>query len=416
MYHRQTLSNGVRIVTHPMPGLRSAALGIWVGAGSRQETAEENGATHFIEHMAFKGTQRRSAAALAQEMDAMGGQFNAFTTKECTCFHARGLDTHLPQATDILTDMFFCSKFDEKDVQMERGVIIEEIGMYEDNPEDLCSERLALAVYPDQALARPILGTRESLKPMTGEWLREYMKSHYLPGDIVISLAGSFKDDDVKRLADAFGSLEGGKNPDPEPAKYVSAITVKKKPIEQNHLTLAFPSLPYGSEERYALQLLSTVLGGGMSSRLFQKVREEKGLCYSIYSYGAGHADVGTFCIYTALGKETEADAISTILEEVRKVADEGISQVELDRAREQSKSGVILGMESTQAIMSHAGRSLLLSGSITTPDEIIQNYDAVTAEQVKDLARRIFDFDAVSLSAVGQVRSKTEYKKLVKV
>jgi len=415
MYDILTLPNGVRIVTSPMVNYRSAALGIWVGAGSRQESAEENGATHFIEHMAFKGTGRRTAAQLAEEMDAAGGQFNAFTTKECTCFHARGLDTHLPQATDILTDMFFCSKFDEKDVQMERGVIIEEIGMYEDNPEDLCSERLALAVYPDQALARPILGTRESLKPMTGEWLKDYMKSHYLPGDIVISLAGSFKDDDVKRLADAFGSLEGGKNPDPELAKYVSAITVKKKPIEQNHLTLAFPSLPYGAEERYALQLLSTVLGGGMSSRLFQKVREEKGLCYSIYSYGAGHADVGTFCIYTALGKETEADAISTILEEVRKVADEGITQVELDRAREQSKSGVILGMESTQAIMSHAGRSLLLSGSITTPDEIIQNYDAVTAEQVKDLAGRIFDFNAISLSAVGQVRSKTEYQKLLK-
>lgn len=414
MYDILTLPNGVRIVTSPMANYRSAALGIWVGAGSRQESAEENGATHFIEHMAFKGTERRTAAQLAEEMDAAGGQFNAFTTKECTCFHARGLDTHLPKATDILTDMFFCSKFDEKDVKMERGVIIEEIGMYEDNPEDLCSERLALAVYPDQALARPILGTRESLEPMTGAWLKEYMKSHYLPGDIVISLAGSFKDDDVKRLADAFGSLEGGKNPDPEPAKYVSAITVKKKPIEQNHLTIAFPSLPYGSEERYALQLLSTVLGGGMSSRLFQKVREEKGLCYSIYSYGAGHADVGTFCIYTALGKETEVDAISTILEEVRKVANEGITQVELDRAREQSKSGVILGMESTQAIMSHAGRSLLLNGSITTPDEIIQNYDAVTAEQVKDLACRIFDFDAISLSAVGQVRSKTEYKKLL--
>lgn len=415
MYDIQKLPNGVRIVTSPMASYRSAAMGIWVGAGSRQESAEANGATHFIEHMAFKGTQRRTATQLAEEMDAAGGQFNAFTTKECTCFHARGLDTHLPQATDILTDMFFHSKFDEKDVEMERGVIIEEIGMYEDNPEDLCSERLALAVFPDQALARPILGTRESLAPMTGEWLREYMKSHYLPGNIVISLAGSFKEDDVKRLAEAFGSLEGGKNSDSEPAKYTPAITVKKKPIEQNHLTIAFPSLPYGSEERYALQLLSTVLGAGMSSRLFQKVREEKGLCYSIYSYGAGHADTGMFCIYTALGKETEADAISTILEEVRKVAEKGISQAELDRAREQSKSNVILGMESTQAIMSHTGRSLLLSGSITTPDEIIQNYDAVTADQVKDLARRIFDFDAISLSAVGQVRSKTEYQKLLK-
>jgi len=414
MYDIQTLPNGVRIVTCPMKGYRSAALGFWVGAGSRQETEQENGATHFIEHMAFKGTQKRSAADLAAEMDAIGGQFNAFTTKECTCFHARGLDTHLPRASDVLCDMFFHSKFDEKDVETERGVILEEIGMYEDNPEDLSVEQLYDKVFAGDALARPILGTKESLAPMTGEWLREYMKGHYLPKDIVLSLAGSFTKDDVKRLADAFGGIEGDKNPAPVKPEYISVVTAKEKPIEQNHLTLAFPSVPYGSDERYALQLLSTVLGAGMSSRLFQKVREEKGLCYSVYSYGAGHADTGLFCIYTALGKDTEADAIQTILDVVREVADKGIAREELERAREQSKANVVMGLESTQSLMSHMGRSLLLTGEITTPEEIIRNYDAVTGDQVKELAQRIFDFDVMSLSAVGQTRPVEEYKKLL--
>lgn len=413
MYQIQTLENGLRIVTCPMEGYRSAALGIWVGAGSRQESAKDSGATHFIEHMVFKGTQRRTAEDLAQEMDAIGGQVNAFTTKECTCFHARCLDSHLPQVTDLLTDMFFHSKFDEKDVEVERGVILEEIGMYQDNPEDLTAELLYDRVYPKQALARPILGTKKSLTGMTGTFLKDYMAAHYLPGDIVLSLAGSFTQADVDRLVADFGGLTGEKNPPPEGVDYVPAIAVKKKTTEQNHLTLAFPSIPYGSEERYVLQLLSTALGAGMSSRLFQKVREELGLCYSVYSYGSAHADTGLFCIYTALGKDTEEQALRTILEVVRRVVDEGMTQKELDRAREQSKANVLMGLESSQSWMSHMGRSLLLTGSITTPDEMLERYDAVTGEQVKDLARRIFDFSRMSLSAVGRVKTAEEYQAL---
>lgn len=414
MYQIQTLPNGVRLVTWPMESYRSAALGIWVGAGSRQESPAENGATHFIEHMTYKGTQRRTAADLAQEMDAVGGQFNAFTTKECTCFHARGLDEHLPLLTDVLTDQFFCSRFDEKDVALERGVILEEIGMYADTPEDLTAERLYEGVYPNSALSRPILGTKETLEGMTGAFLKTYQKSHYLPGDIVVSLAGSFREEDVQRLAAAFSGMEGGKNPPPDPAHYRPSILVTEKPIEQNHLTLAFPSLPYGSEKRYALQLLSSILGAGMSSRLFQRVREEKGLCYSIYSYGAGHADTGLFCIYTALGKSTEAEAIRTILNVVDEVARDGVTQAELDRAREQSKANVVMGLESTSSLMNHMGRSLLLTGSITTPDEILRRYDAVTREDVAELAQSIFRRDALSLSAVGQVRDEQGYRSLL--
>ena len=414
MYEKMTLPNGVRILTEHIPAVRSAALGIYVGTGSRQEKAAENGAAHFIEHMLFKGTARRTAADLAGEMDAVGGQINAYTTKESTCFYARVLDTHLPQAADILCDMFFSSKFDERDVETERGVVLEEIGMYEDNPEDLCAERLAAGVYHGSALARPILGRKATLEKMTGAWLREYMTSHYLAGDIVVALAGSFTQRDVDDLMARFSAMPAGRLHQPKAAAYTPCITVKKKAIEQNHLTLAFPGLPYGDSRRFALQLLSSILGSGMSSRLWQQVREKRGLCYSIYSYGAGHADTGLYAVYTALGRETEEEAIRTIVDAVKDFRDGGVTQKELDRAREQSKANVLMGLESTQARMAHLGRSVLMTGEVLTPDQIIAAYDAVTADDVRALAEEMFDFSRVSLSAVGRVRTAEEYQALL--
>ena len=414
MYEKRTLPNGVRILTEHVPAVRSAALGIYVGAGSRQEKAAENGAAHFIEHMLFKGTARRTAAALAGEMDAVGGQINAYTTKESTCFYARVLDTHLPQAADILCDMFFSSKFDESDVETERGVVLEEIGMYEDNPEDLSAERLAAGVYRGSALARPILGRKATREKMTGAWLKEYMASHYLAGDIVVALAGSFSQKDVDDLTARFSAMPAGGLPQPRAAVYTPCITVKKKAIEQNHLTLAFPGLPYGDSRRFALQLLSSILGSGMSSRLWQQVREQRGLCYSIYSYGAGHADTGLYAVYTALGRETEEEAIRTIVDTVKAFRDGGVTREELDRAREQSKANVLMGLESTQARMAHLGRSELTTGEVLTPDQIIAAYDAVTAENVRGLAEEMFDFSRASLSAVGRVRTADEYRELL--
>ncbi|HWS42641.1 MAG TPA: pitrilysin family protein [Pseudoflavonifractor sp.] len=411
MYEKITLPNGVRILTEYVPAIRSAAIGIWVGTGSRHETAGESGAAHFIEHMVFKGTAKRTAAQLAEEMDAVGGQINAFTTKENTCFYARVLDTHLPQATDILCDMFFSSRFDEGDVQTERGVILEEIGMYEDNPEDICSERLAAAVYKGSALGRPILGKRATLERMTGESLKTYMASHYLAGNLVVSLAGSFTDADVAELKSRFTAVPSGVCPLRKTAAYQSAVTVKKKATEQNHLTLAFPGLPYGHEGRFALQLLSAILGGGMSSRLWQEVREKRGLCYSVYSYGAGHAETGLFAVYTALGKDMEREALNTIAAVVKDFADRGVTQAELDRAREQSKANVLMGLESTQARMSNLGRSELLTGFVLEPDGIIAAYDTVTVEDVRRLAGAMFDFSRASLSAVGRVGTAEEYR-----
>ena len=413
-YERLTLPNGVRILTEQVPGVRSASLGIWVGTGSRHEKAGENGAAHFIEHMLFKGTANRTAAQLAEEMDAVGGQINAFTTKECTCFYARVLDTHLPRAADILCDLFFHSRFDDADVDTERGVILEEIGMYEDNPEDLCAERLAGTVFRGTPLARPILGRKATLEKMDGAWLREYQRAHYGPDRIVVALAGSFTDADAAALADRFAGLEPRPGRPGKAAAYVPGVVVKKKAIEQNHLTLAFPGLPFADPRRFQLQLLSSILGGGMSSRLFQQVREKKGLCYSVYSYGTCHDDTGYLGVYTALGRETERQALDTILAVIRELVDGGVTQAELDRAREQSKANVLMGLESTQAHMSSLGRGELLQGEVLSPDEIIAAYDAVTREDVRELARALFRFENASLSAVGRVGGAEEYRALL--
>lgn len=413
MVEQITLNNGVRILTEPVAGVRSASLGIWVGTGSRHETAAENGAAHFIEHMLFKGTGTRTAAGIAQEMDAIGAQVNAFTTKENTCFYVRALDTHLPQAVDVLCDMFFHSAFRQEDVDTERGVILEEIGMYADNPEDICSERLAAAVYKGSSLARPILGKASTLKNLTGDVLRSWRNDHYLPGETVVSLAGSFSDAVVEDLKCRFSAIQPKARSRGKPAAYRSAITLKRKAIEQNHVTLAFPGLPYGDDRRFALQLLSFVLGGGMSSRLWQEVRETRGLCYSIYSYGAGHEDTGLFGIYTALSRETEQQALDAIVSVLKSLVQDGITEEELSRAREQSKAGVLMGLESTQSRMSHLGRSTLLTGKVLSPDEIISAYDAVTREDVLSVARSIFDFGQSSVSAVGRVKNEDYYRSI---
>ena len=411
MIELTTLNNGVRILTEPMPGMRSASLGIWVGAGSRHETAAENGAAHYIEHMVFKGTETRSAADIAQEMDAIGGQVNAYTTKENTCFYVRALDTHLAQAADVLCDMFFHSAFRQEDVDTERGVILEEIGMYADNPEDLCSERLAAAIYKGSPLARPILGKPSTLEKMTGETLRAWRDTHYRPDNTVVALAGSFSDAVVEDLKARFSAMAPVPAVKTKRAAYRSAFTLKKKAIEQNHITLAFPGLPYGHDKRFALQLLSFILGGGMSSRLWQEVREKQGLCYSVYSYGAGHEDTGLFGIYTALGRETEHQALQSIRSVIDALVQDGVTEQELSRAREQSKASVLMGLESTQSRMSHLGRSTVLSGRVLTPDEIIAAYDAVTREDVLELARTIFDYTQAGLSAVGRVENEAYYR-----
>lgn len=413
-YQLTTLPNGVRILSEEMPGMSSAALGIWIATGSRGESASESGAAHFIEHMLFKGTSTDTAGELAARMDAIGGQINAFTTKECTCFYARALKSHLHEALDLLCSMFFDSKFDEEDVQMERGVILEEMGMYQDDPADLVSERLNAAVFKGCPLARPILGKKSTLEKMTGASLKDYKDRNYLPSRVIVSLAGSFDPSILEEIRERFSVMEAKKEPRVRPACYTPAFTLKKKAIEQNHLLLSFPGPAAGDQRRFVLQLITSILGGGMSSRLFQEIREQRGLCYSIYASGSCYADSGIFVVYTALNRETELEALTAIKEVLDRFKDEGVTQEELDRVREMCKAGVLMGLESTTAHMNHMARSTLEGRKPFTPEEIIAAYDAVTVEDVQKVARELFDWSKLGFSAVGRVSAEEEYRKVL--
>lgn len=414
MIEIKTLPNGVCIVSEDMPHVRSAAVGFWIGHGSRYEPPELGGISHAIEHMVFKGTKTRSAVQIASEMDGIGGQVNAYTTKESTCFYARSLDSHLHVAIDLLCDIFFEPKMDERDWETERGVIIEEIDMYEDSPEDLVSERLFGSVYPDAPLGRPILGTRETLTAMTSDNIREYKLREYRPRDIVVSLAGRFTKEDLATIEERFSTLRDEKKPERTPCSYVPGFSIKEKAIEQNHLCLGFPGISNVSGDRYTQSIMSGILGAGMSSRLFQTVREQNGLCYSIYSFTANHNDTGVFGVYSALGKNTEMQALRLARQEITRFAESGPEPAELDRAREQIKANVLMSLESTSARMMHLGQNQLLLGKIPQPDDIIARLDDVSRDKVTELARRVFDFSRVSFSAVGQVAPEESYREVI--
>jgi len=415
MHQKITLPNGVRILYEKIDQVRSASIGVWVMNGSRHEPKKLGGISHFIEHMVFKGTSTRTAAEIAEQMDAIGGQVNAFTTKECTCFYARVLDTHLQDAAEILADMLFNAKFDENEVSIERGVILEEIGMYNDSPEDLVGERLMSAVYAPTPLARPILGTAATLKAIDGLTMRQYIREHYSPESTLISISGSFTDRDIELISKLFSGMEGGSTSASEKGIYTPASVVRKKSTEQNHIILAFEGPSFGSPDRYVNAIMSNILGGGMSSRLFRKVREERGLCYSIYSYISSHSDTGIFAIYTATGKETEEQAIELIVDVINEFLERGVTEAELDRAREQSKANVLLALESTVSRMNNLARGELFVGEILPPDEIIRRYDAVTSESVLKAARGILDMSRISLSAVGRVETADAYLEMIR-
>lgn len=408
-YEKQVLPNGVRLVSEAMPYVRSAAVGIWIGVGSRNEKANENGAAHYIEHMLFKGTDRYSAGELAAAMDGIGGQINAYTTRESTCFYARVLDTHLDLAIDLLSGMFFDSLFAQADVENERGVIQEEIDMYNDTPEDLAVERLLTKCFRG-SLGRPVLGKPSTLAGMTSESLRAFKNLHYRPDRIIISLCGSFTDRHLQRIAARFSELEPGTAPKPRPAAYTPALYVKKKATEQNHLCIGFPGFPVASENRHALHILSTVLGGGMSSRLFQAVRETHGLCYDIGSFQAAFQDTGFLGIETALGAETEEKALRIIFDTLRRLRDEGVTQTELDRAREQAKSNLVMTTESTSARMNRLGSGELSFGRSPSMEELIARYNAITREEILTTAQQVLDWNQLSFSAVGRVGTSAYY------
>lgn len=406
MIKRFTCKNGVTIVTEEMSTVRSAAIGIWIATGSRDESPSLNGVSHFLEHMFFKGTDTLSAKEIAESFDSIGGQVNAFTSKEYTCYYAKVLDNHADHALNVLSDMFFHSKFDTDELEKERNVILEEIKMYEDAPDDIVHDLLSSAAYGNHPLGLPILGTEETLAGFTRDTLKEYMYNMYTPDRVVISIAGNITEDIVKKVEALFGEYEGGKAPVMEP---VSDFRYEKKSrakeTEQAHLCLGYEGISIGDKDIYNLIVMNNIIGGSMSSRLFQEVREERGLAYSVYSYHSSYKDTGLITFYGGTGAEQLDELYGTIIESIELVKKEGLTEKELHNSKEQLKGSLMLSLESTNSRMSRNGKNELLLKRHRTLDEVVSLIDGVTKERVDELAVELFDkpFSASLISPDGK-------------
>lgn len=412
MVFRDKLENGIRVIGEPMPHYRSVSMGVWVDAGSVCENEAEAGASHFIEHMLFKGTERRTAAEIAAEMDAIGGNLNAFTAKECTCFYAKVLDEHLPRAADMLADLLRNSKFDEADIEREKGVVCEEILMTEDSPEDMAHETLCALLYENTPLAKPILGTQESVRSFTRETLMDYMGRHYMPNNIVISCAGHFE---REALMDALNRYFAGGGMGERSPRKVSTLSgghrfrAVEKNIEQVHLCLGFPGFALDEDGQYALFVLNNALGGSMSSRLFQSIREARGLAYSVYSYPSSYTETGYFALYAGTGEGTAEQVTALILEELEKLRKNGLTKEEFIRSKEQLKGSYMLGQESTSARSNAIGKMELLRGRVYSEEEIMQRIERITMDDVQAILPKVLDANAMCASAVGRVENIAE-------
>ncbi|PYF04752.1 putative Zn-dependent peptidase [Ureibacillus chungkukjangi] len=400
-----TCKNGVRIVSEEIPHVRSISVGIWVGAGSRFESPEENGITHFIEHMLFKGTKTRTARQIAEEFDRIGGEINAFTSKENTCYYAKVLDHHGEMAVSILADMFFNSTFDENELDKERQVVLEEILMSEDAPDDDVHEQLWGVMYPTDALGLPILGTNKTLSTFSSDTIRQYIDKHYCPENIVVSIAGNVTKDLLLHIEELFGSFERSPNAVETTLTnpvFHSGKFVKERDVEQSHLAISFPAISVMDPKLNDFIALNNIVGGNMSSRLFQEVREERGLAYTIYSYQSCYADVGAFTIYGSTNNQQLSVMQDTINETLGKVRTHGITDIELVNAKEQLKGSFVLGMEGTNSRMSRNGRNELIHGRHKSIDEVISEIDEVSMDKVNDLINSILNADP-AIAIIGQ-------------
>ncbi|MFG1731446.1 M16 family metallopeptidase [Paenibacillus sp. 843] len=386
------LSNGLRVVMEQIPTSRSVSFGIWVKTGSRNESEDINGITHFIEHMMFKGTERFDARAIAEEFDAIGGNVNAFTSKEYTCYYAKVLDEHFPIAVDVLSDMFFNSKLDAGELAKEKNVILEEIAMYEDTPDDLVHDLMSLSAYGDHPLAYPILGTKERLESMDSQALRAYMDKHYTIENTVIALAGNINDEVIELLERHFGGFSNhGSSELLDVPAFLDGVQFRKKKTEQNHICMSFPGCSIGDELQYAMVLLNNAIGGGMSSRLFQEIREKRGLAYSVYSYHSSHADNGMFTIYAGTAPKQTKEVLQLTTEMLQDLAQNGMTEEELRKGKEQLKGSLILSLESTSSRMNRLGKNELMLGRHFSLDEIIKRIEQVEMKDVDAVLDRMF-------------------------
>lgn len=415
-YKIEKLANGLTIVLEEIPALRSVSVGVLVGSGSSSENEEIAGISHFMEHMLFKGTAKRSAYDIAKEIDAIGGRINAGTDKEYTSYYAVVLDAHLEIAINVLSDMYLNSVFDKDEINKERNVILEEIGMYEDTPDEKIHDLACQNILDGHPLGCTVLGTAESIKKITREKLLDYFKKNYTPDNTIIAVAGNFKAEEALALIkESFCRLPGKKIPLLEPEINLKpGIKIYKKETEQAHVCLSTRGVSFKDEDRFALSLLSSVLGRNMSSRLFQKIREQKGLVYSIYTYPTFFKNAGIFTCYAGTNVKNSQEVVDIILKEFQLIKEKGITAEELLRSKEQLKGNMVLGMESSSSRMSWLAKSYYYYNEVKNLDEVFKKIDRISADDVQRLANRFFISGSLQLTAIGNFPKKNFFKELL--
>ena len=404
-----TLANGVRVITETMPHVRSVSVGVWIGTGSRRETSDQNGISHFIEHMLFKGTTSRSAEDIARSVDSIGGNLDAFTAKELVCFNTKVLDQHLSLAFDVLADLVLHPLFREEDIEKEKGVILEEIKMEADSPDYLVHEIFSANFWKDHPLGKPILGTPQSVKRLDRDAVYRYYSAVYTPVNLIVTAAGHLTHEGLVALVrEHFEALPPGQAtpPDHVPSTHARIALRNKKALEQVHLCLGVPSYPLPHQERFACYVLNTLLGGGMSSRLFQNIRERQGLAYAVFSELNPYRDTGCLSIYAGTSIQSARKVVESITNEFRQLKEQCVADEELRRAKDHLKGSLMLGLESTASRMSNLARQEMYFGHFFTLDELVESIESVTAEGVQRIARTFFDTRQIALTVLGNLET----------
>lgn len=406
MYRKTTLPSGLRVLTETMPAVRSATVGVWADVGSSLESGEQRGISHLVEHMLFKGTKGRTARQIAETMDGVGGNLNAFTDKESTCYYAKVIDRHLPLATNVLADMFLNSTFDSEELRKEQNVVLEEIKMYDDSPDELIHDLFLQTMWNGSNLGAPTIGFVETITGFGPDDLRSHMDAHYAPNSVVVAAAGNLDHDRfVELVASEFAQFQGAcPLPAPETPKTTPARLVRRKDSEQAYVIAGTRGLSVCDDRRYALSILDTILGGGMSSRLFQEIREKRGLVYTVYSFQAAYRAAGLFGVYAGTSPANVSACIDLIVEQLAKAREVGIVDDELQLAKEHIKGNLTLSLESTSSRMIRLGRNEFALGRHVTPEEIEERVDAVTADAVRELARELLAEENLGLCIIGPV------------
>ena len=406
MIETTTLPNGLRIITEPMPGLASVSVGIWVLAGGRHERPEQNGIAHFLEHMAFKGTKTRTALQIAEAIEDVGGYINAYTSREMTAFYARVLGADVPLALDVISDIVLNPVFDQREIEVERNVILQEIGQTLDTPDDIIFDWLQEAAYPDQAIGRTILGPAEKVSHFGREDLSRFVGEHYGPDQMILAAAGDVDHDAiVKQAAAIFGGLSPVRQPAPQLARWVGSERRELRDLEQVHFALAFEGPTYRDRDLYTAQVYTTAMGGGMSSRLFQKIREERGLCYSIFAQAGAYDDTGMITLYAGTSEEEVASLAALTIDELKRAA-EDMTEAEVARARAQMKAGMLMGLESPSSRAERLARNLAVWGRVPPLDEIAGLIDAVSTADVRRYGEEMITRDRTALALYGPAAS----------